>query len=353
MSLVSFNLIILIISLAFLLMQLLVRNKSISHILFAIFCGSIAMTMAKNISGESIGVYKYLIGLGTIATCNCYWLLSRSLFRADDAIRNHHLVLAIAISVLILINQSFSFANYINLITVSADSAPRYFVSELTALFSSCILVLSFWEGCRGFKNANEKEKYQRTFFLVTYALAVILSKVPSQDPLVKEWIISSIILFVLINTQILINWLVREEPLNDSNCVKRKIEALAPKENNPSLSELQLAKDVETLLTQQKLFLRANLKVADIARELNLPEYRVSRAIRAHIGAKNFNQYVNELRITYAQEIMVEPDKQQWSTLVVALESGFASVGPFTRSFKAQTGLTPKQYKLERLKSC
>jgi AraC-like DNA-binding protein len=36
----------------------------------------------------------------------------------------------------------------------------------------------------------------------------------------------------------------------------------------------------------------------------------------------------------------------------VVGLESGFASVGPFTRAFKAHTGFTPNQYRQNQLKS-
>jgi AraC-like DNA-binding protein len=45
----------------------------------------------------------------------------------------------------------------------------------------------------------------------------------------------------------------------------------------------------------------------------------------------------------------LADEDKQKWTVLVVGLESGFASVGPFTRAFKATTGLTPNQYRQQR----
>ncbi|MFK7864310.1 MAG: hypothetical protein AB8B95_08820 [Pseudohongiellaceae bacterium] len=46
----------------------------------------------------------------------------------------------------------------------------------------------------------------------------------------------------------------------------------------------------------------------------------------------------------------MIDPDKQKWPVLVVGLESGFASVGPFTRAIKAKTSFTPNQYRQKML---
>ncbi len=114
---------------------------------------------------------------------------------------------------------------------------------------------------------------------------------------------------------------------------------------------EQKLAAKIKTLLIERQLFLQENLKVGDIARILDLPEYRISKALRKHLNAKNFNQYVNELRICYAEKILTDPSKR-WPVLVVGLESGFASVGPFTRAFKAHTGFTPNQYRQNQLKN-
>ena len=128
--------------------------------------------------------------------------------------------------------------------------------------------------------------------------------------------------------------------------------DALQKRHGAISSEERELAENVKTLLIEGKLYLQANLKVGDVAKALNLPEYRISKALRNHLNAKNFNQYVNELRISHAKDILAEPDKKQWPVLVVGLESGFASVGPFTRAFKAQTGFTPNQYRQDQLEN-
>ena len=94
---------------------------------------------------------------------------------------------------------------------------------------------------------------------------------------------------------------------------------------------------------------MQSNLRLADVAQKLGVPEYRVSNALRYNLKARNFNQYINALRIQHAQALLADEDKQKWTVLVVGLESGFASVGPFTRAFKATTGLTPNQYRQQR----
>ncbi len=353
MELSNIYIVLLCISLMFLLAQLLVRDKQTTHILFAIFCGSIAIMATKNISGDSIGAYQYLIGMGACATCNGYWLLSRSLFREKNAILPSHICLALAIALLIMVNQGYLFANSAELITSSSNSLFPYIVRELTILLSSSILVLSFWEGCRGYKKDNNKGKAQRILFLTTFGLAIVFSKLThglfTESPEYQELSIILIIFFVLTNTQILMVW--RFKKTHSAITKNQVINDISQVEVNETPHiEQALADKVETLLIKQALYLKTNLKVADIARELDVPEYKISKALRNNLSARNFNQYVNELRIKHAKRLLADPDKQKWPVLVVGLESGFASVGPFTRTFKLLTGFTPNQYRQNEL---
>jgi AraC-like DNA-binding protein len=106
------------------------------------------------------------------------------------------------------------------------------------------------------------------------------------------------------------------------------------------------LITELEKILFQDKLFLRANLKMVDIAHLLDVPEYKVSRTLRAHFNARNFNQFINSLRVKHAKALLETPDNQHWSILVVGLESGFGSIGPFNRAFKSEFGVTPNEYR-------
>ena len=346
--------------------QLFVHKKHVAHIIFAVFCGSIAIMATKNLTGGTIGAYQYLLGMGACATCNAYWLLSRSLFREKSPIQIHHLLFAAAISLLIVIKQGYLFASSTALLPALNEEFAQHILSELTVLLSSCILVLSFWEGCRGFTQVSKTQKIQRVLFLTTFGLAVTISKVSkgilTDNPQAHEWVIAFITLFVMFNTHVLMRWVFRESNHKESKVFSNETVSSSvdpiPLEKSFSVStqdrisadESELAEQVKQLLIGESLFLQPNLKVADIARQLNVSEYRISRALRSEQGARNFNQYINELRIKYAQDLLVDPEKQKWPVVVVGLESGFASVGPFTRAFKSMTSFTPNQYRQRML---
>lgn len=357
MSLSVMLYIVLFTSLMLLVAQLFIPNKKLPHILFAIFCGSIAILMTKKLSGNSIGAYQYLIGMGACATCNCYWLLSRSIFRSKNSISIEHVLFAGAIAILQMLQQGYLFVTTNNLISTNVNSVSQHLLGEFTILLSSCVLVLSFWEGCRGFNNVNKKDKAQRILFLATFGSAVVISKtfagLSADFPQAQEWVIASLTLFVLINTQILIFWRFKTQQVESKNICSISTEEqlnMAVENVDISSSELELATQVKNTIVESSLFLQPNLKLADIARKLDEPEYRISKALRHHLKAKNFNQYINELRIEYSKTLLTDLEKQKWPVIVVGMESGFASVGPFTRAFKAMTGCTPNQFRQQEL---
>ncbi|MFC3122762.1 helix-turn-helix transcriptional regulator [Agaribacter flavus] len=321
--------------------QLLVSKKRSVHILFAIFCGSVAFSAVKKITDQSIGDYQYLVGIAACATCNVYWLFSRALFRQGQAFGVHHLAFAISLAMLIMFKQGYLFANSQLMFSQSSSSFVNGILSELIVMLSSCVLIASIWEGLRAFNTLNKLQKAQRIVYVSAFFMAVAICKtvqvIYASDTHVIENTLALVTLFMLCTTQALLLWCQAPQPPSSVNTAHP---------SNRQLGDIALANKIRALLIEQQGFLTSNLKVADLAGALQVSEYKISRALRYDLQAKNFNSYVNALRIEHAKSILSDPDKEKWSVLVVGLESGFASLGPFTRAFKSTTGLTPNQYR-------
>ena len=80
------------------------------------------------------------------------------------------------------------------------------------------------------------------------------------------------------------------------------------------SQADIALITQLQQLLFQEKLYLQANLRLTDVAQQLQVPEYRVSRLIRSQFHASNFNNFINTLRIEHAKSLLTDPATQHWS---------------------------------------
>ena len=84
---------------------------------------------------------------------------------------------------------------------------------------------------------------------------------------------------------------------------------------------------------------------MAMTAARLGEPEHRVSRCISAATGFPNFNRLINHHRVEAAKGRLAAADETR-SILQIALDCGFASLGPFNRAFREETGMTPRAYR-------
>ena len=71
---------------------------------------------------------------------------------------------------------------------------------------------------------------------------------------------------------------------------------------------------------------------------------------INGALGQRNFNSYLNQFRIQAACEQLADPARRRLPVLSIALDVGFASIGPFNRAFKVQLGMTPSEYRRQKL---
>jgi AraC-like DNA-binding protein len=110
------------------------------------------------------------------------------------------------------------------------------------------------------------------------------------------------------------------------------------------------LVAQLQQMMSEQRAYRTEDLTVAGLAARLNVPEYRLRRSINRRLGHRNFNAYVNGFRLADARAALADPAKRDLPILTIALDAGFQSIGPFNRAFKAATGLTPSDFRREKL---
>jgi AraC-like DNA-binding protein len=117
-----------------------------------------------------------------------------------------------------------------------------------------------------------------------------------------------------------------------------------------PDPEQDQLAQALARAMSERHIYRQEDLSVASLAAQLGVAEYRLRRLINQRLGHRNFNSYVNGLRLDQARAALADPAQRQLPVLTIALDAGFGSIGPFNRAFKAATGLTPTDYRRQRL---
>ena len=108
-----------------------------------------------------------------------------------------------------------------------------------------------------------------------------------------------------------------------------------------PDSTANELMARITELMETQRLYLNPELKVGDVADALGVHRNAVSACINAQ--GCTFSQLVNDYRLKHAKQLLCQTSDMKIST--VASESGFASESSFFRAFKADTGMTPKEW--------
>ena len=98
--------------------------------------------------------------------------------------------------------------------------------------------------------------------------------------------------------------------------------------------------------MTAERAHRQDGLTIGTLAQRLGLPEYRLRRLINQALGYRNFNSFVNRYRIAEVKAALADPRQAEVPVLTMALDAGFSSLGPFNRAFKAETGMTPSEYR-------
>ncbi|WP_297737839.1 AraC family transcriptional regulator [uncultured Maricaulis sp.] len=325
------------------------RQRSGLQIAWAVFCAGLAAVMIRDVYGDATGALTPALAIAGCASCSCFWLVSRGLFRPDVGFGWPHALLVGGIFSPAILNQSLIALSAERVIGQSALDGTLAASSSFQLMLSSTVLVLAFWEGLRGWKQAESPTNRRlRIGFLAAYGLCVSICVALLDHGDTTRFSESSIALLQAICGASIffvagfgVIWRTRHPILAPTH---HSAAEPVPATDDERALGTWVRKQVE----RDALYLDPDLKVASLARRLREPDYRISRAITAGLGERNFNRFVNRYRIDHAKARLHDPSCRDMSILNIALDSGFASIGPFNRAFKESEGMTPRQYRLE-----
>jgi AraC-like DNA-binding protein len=103
-----------------------------------------------------------------------------------------------------------------------------------------------------------------------------------------------------------------------------------------------QIVAKLQKVMNGKELFRNPNLKVGDLAREINIPSHQLSRILNDSLQ-KNFTLFVNEYRVNAACKMLSY--QTNFTIEAVGVEVGFNSKSTFFAAFKKIKGLTPNAY--------
>lgn len=131
-----------------------------------------------------------------------------------------------------------------------------------------------------------------------------------------------------------------------------KKISLRNLSESEPASKSLNIPEETEKAIIgrlqnfeNSTKFTDSALNLNKLAKQLHTNSKYLSATIHTH-KHKNFNSYINELRVNYIVQL-INTDKKylNYKVSYLAEKAGFTSHSSFTTVFKSVTGFTPKQF--------
>jgi AraC-like DNA-binding protein len=300
--------------------------------LFAAAAGAFCLT---ELIGHRLGPASDVVAIAGDATCGWSWLLVRAIFQPARP-RSAAWPLALVLT-LVATGAFLRFYGH------SAAPLPRI-AENLGGLVSSALLLFAAIEPLKGLDpSMPQGERRFRVGFAASYAallaIAVIWVNGAPAGGLAAQWSVaikSTCALLAILGMSLAI-WYRLRHPLPDASRSRRRAQ---------TADASGLVESLQRLMKQEAIYTRQSLKVADLARSMGEPEYKVTQCVTGPLGFRNFNQMANHFRIEEAKRQLTDPTYGHLPILTIAFDCGFGSIGPFNRAFKADTGLTPQQFR-------
>lgn len=299
------------------------------------FAISLAAFVIDGLTGSAIPVLSPLLQVIGLVPCGLAWLFARALFRpqASQEVWPRLLVAALFVSCLALhLDGTGSRAGLVG------------YVWQVQHFIASGVLALTLVEAIDGIHRDRANLAF-RLCFAGGY-LAIMATSFAVDLPENSDWTAAAQV--AMASAALVLGTLAFQYRRRHPHAPNARRQS--PARETVAMADPALAGAIERLLVEEEIYLDPDLKVADLAARLRVPDYKVSQAITGAMGHANFNQLINAHRIGAAEACLADPAQASRSILDIAMACGFGSLGPFNRAFKAKTGLTPSTYRRKHL---
>ena len=134
------------------------------------------------------------------------------------------------------------------------------------------------------------------------------------------------------------------------ASLIQININNIIPSHNelNEERAELEtVMKSIIRFIEENKTYTKPDLNLKSFAKEINIPERIISRAIN-QIEGLNFNSFINNYRINEYKKLACLKIYRNYSIYAIAEEVGFNSRASFYKNFKEIVGIPPSEYQKE-----
>ncbi|BBB65314.1 transcriptional regulator [Undibacterium sp. YM2] len=287
----------------------------------------------------------------SVANAVLFWVFVQALFDDDYALRPMHLLAWFAVAALSALNCAVvaGSATIIAPVTMGMQRAIPLVFAILAALAAA-----RNWR-----TDLVEPRRRLRAFIVIAgsvYTFLLLIARLSSpQGRLAGGTAMADVLVLLLIIAVVTFRMLKLGHldlfPLPASPLQKQATTPdLPPPVSAAGAGEATLVLALQKLMQDERHYRSEDLTLASLAGKMQIPEYRLRRLINQQLGYRNFNAYINAFRLDEACAALADPAQQDVPVLTIALTSGFQSIGPFNRAFKAATGLTPTEYRKQNM---
>lgn len=326
------------------------RTRTTLDWAWSFLCLAVGGMALRGLVGPDNQLAYSVLSVFAAGGCGAAWLVSRAVFRSGAAIRWPHLLLVSIIILPSLFDRLLLAGNSAAVLGEAGLHTLRESLGTAQSLTSSTVLVLAFWEALNGWRADQPiRERNLRLAYAGVYVSCLAASLLWADNIEGPVAVLIPLLAALTILTLGSATIIYRHSFPLPAPVTDWAIRAVRTPRPQPTAEETRLGRVIERTLQEDRVYLDPDLKIAKLAKRLGEPEYKISRAITGPLGRANFNQLVNSYRVSHAARLLADPGRIEQPILDIALESGFASLGPFNRAFKDSEQMTPREYRRDR----